>query len=427
MKAFENSRPRITFIIGVVKLKNFILIWEKPLLAAFLAGLIFWEIAAQFGPAWRVSRAPYFNYLADALLHGQLSLRLTPPNVQDLSLYHGHYYLQWGFLPGLLAIPWVAIFGLQASDVAQSIVVAAANAAIFAMLLRQVDRRGWVKLSPVHRGLLVVFFSLGTAQAALPAVGAVWYLVQLESLTAALLAYLAAFSFENEKAFFWTGCAVAGVMLTRISAVFVAVFLVWYLVRRHRSQGLRRLLKACLIGLLPVVAAGLIMFAYNTLRFNNPFENGASYHLMSPQFIDIFNRYGYVNLHYIPVNFYLTYIYYPFITASQHFLATEGGNIFLLSPLFLAAIYSLWQDRADKDIWVLLLAVLLGNIPVLMIMAPGSVHFGPRYALDFALPMLMLTARGMRRWPLPFIAFLVMASVIQYLVGAVYMTYLFQR
>lgn len=418
-----NSRKTFS-IFG--KARPLLLAWENPFLAAVLAAVIFSGLSATFTAPWRVSSAPYYNYLADAFLHGQLNLRLIPPSLYDLTVFQGKYYLQWGPLPGLLAMPWVALFGVQSSDVLQTIIVGALNAGIFALLLRRVDRRGWVTLSPIRRALLSLFFTLGTAMTPLPAVGMVWYLVQLESVTAALLAFLAAFSLEDEKAFFWTGCAVAGIMLTRISAVFVAVFLAWYLLRRHWGQGWRRVARECLVGLLPVMAAGGLLLAYNLLRFGQPFENGASFHLMGPQYVENFKHYGYLSLHYLPVNAYLTYIYYPFLSLCQHTLGTAGGSLFLLSPLFLGAIYDLWQDRADPDTWVLLLAALLGNIPVMMIMAPGSVNFGPRYALDFILPVLMLTLRGVRRWPLPWVGMLTLASVAQYLIGSIYLVYLFQ-
>ena len=408
------------------RLRPLLLAWENPFLAAALAAVIFSGLSATFTVPWRVSSAPYYNYLADAFLHGQLNLRLIPPSLYDLSVFQGKYYLQWGPLPGVLAMPWVALFGVQSSDVLQTIIVGALNAGIFALLLRRVDRRGWAALTPERRALLSLFFTLGTAMTPLPAVGMVWYLVQLESVTAALLAFLAAFSLEGEKAFFWTGCAVAGIMLTRISAIFVAVFLAWYLLRRHWSLGWRRPLRACLVGLLPVAVAGGLLLAYNLLRFGQPFENGASFHLMGPQYVENFKRYGYLSLHYAPVNAYFTYIDYPFLSLRQRTLETAGGSLFLLSPLLLGAIYALWQDRADKDTWALLLAVLLGNIPVMMIMAPGSVNFGPRYALDFILPVLMLTLRGVRRWPLPWIGLLALASVVQYLIGSVYLVYLFQ-
>lgn len=424
--AISPTKKPLRFPAILERFQAAFLLWENPIGAAIFAGLVFLVIASLFAPPWRVSSAPYYNYLADAFLHGQLGLRVVPPSVYDLSPFHGQYFLTWGLLPGVLAMPWVLIFGLGASDVLQTICVAAANAGIFALLLRAVDRRGWVPLSPGRRALLALFFALGTAQTALPAVGTVWYLVQLESLTAALLAGLAVFALDNKKAFFWTGVAVAAVILTRPSAVFVAVFLAWYLLRRHWPLGWRKLGLYCLYGLLPVLAALALTLAYNALRFGSPLETGASYHLMGPQYVEIFKRYGYMSLHYVPVNLNLTYVFYPFFRAHRQISFTAlGGNIFLLSPLFLGMLYALWQDRADKDTWALFLAFLLGNIPVMMIMGPGAVQFGPRYALDFALPMLLLTMRGVRRWPLSWIALLTAASVLQYLVGAILVEQLF--
>ena len=89
-----------------------ILIWEKPFAAALLTGLIFLGIAAIVGIPWRLSNFHYYNYLADAFLHGQLPLRLLPPTTQDLSFYQGQYYLYWGPLPAIILMPFVALFGV---------------------------------------------------------------------------------------------------------------------------------------------------------------------------------------------------------------------------------------------------------------------------------------------------------------------------
>lgn len=403
------------------RLSHAFLLWENPISATILATVIFFGFGMLGSiPAWGVSEAPYFNFLADAFLHGQLHLRLIPANPLDLSLFQGKYYLYWGPLPALLMLPLVAVFGTGASDILVAIVFGGIIAGLVAALLRQLDRRGWARLSAPRRALLVVFFTLGTAMTPLPAISQVWYLHTLEALAFALLAYVTAFAFEDKQAFFWTGVAVAAVLATRLSVVFIAIFPAWYLLRTHWHLGWRKLAVNCLVGLLPVAATLALLGLYNAARFGNPLENGVAYHHMGEFFRPLFTQYGLFNLHYVPGNFYYNYIDHPLVDflvyRSGHIW---GGSLFLMSPLFFAALYALWRERKNADTWVLLAAVLLGNLPVLMVMGPGSIHYGPRYALDFIVPLLMLTMLGMQRWPLKWVALLVGLSVLQYIPGAV--------
>lgn len=50
---------------------SFAIAWEHPMRGGVLALLIYALIAAYFNPALAASKTAYFNYLADAFLHGQ--------------------------------------------------------------------------------------------------------------------------------------------------------------------------------------------------------------------------------------------------------------------------------------------------------------------------------------------------------------------
>jgi len=47
-------------------------------------------------------------------------------------------------------------------------------------------------------------------------------------------------------------------------------------------------------------------------------------------------------------------------------------------------------------------------------MGTGYIQFGPRYLLDLAIPLLLLTAQGIRRWPLWLVGVLVLISLGHY-------------
>src|SRR6266498_432752 len=121
-------------------LLRFFTLLEQPLFAFIVAFIAYFLLSTLGGSPFRVTRTAYFNYLADAFLHGQLYLRLLPKTVYDLSHFNGHYYLYWPPMPAIVLMPFVALFGVGFSDVFFNVVLASVNVAMVATLLRAVDR-----------------------------------------------------------------------------------------------------------------------------------------------------------------------------------------------------------------------------------------------------------------------------------------------
>jgi hypothetical protein len=63
---------------------------------------------------------------------------------------------------------------------------------------------------------------------------------------------------------------------------------------------------------------------------------------------------------------------------------------------------------------------MLVNTPILLLMGTGWMQFGPRYTMDFTLPLLLLTAMGIRRWRFGVTSVLTAVSVAHYLIGTIY-------
>ena len=52
-------------------------------------------------------------------------------------------------------------------------------------------------------------------------------------------------------------------------------------------------------------------------------------------------------------------------------------------------------------------------------MSTGWITFGPRYTLDFTVPLMLLTAKGIEKWKTWIIVLLVSLSVAQYMIGTI--------
>lgn len=403
--------------------QRLLLLWESPLWSGALALVIYTLFTALHRSPVSNSGVAFYNYLADAFLHGRLDLRVIPPFPRDLVFFHNHYYLYWPPFPAVLLMPLVAIFGVGLSDVAFTLVLGASNVALAAWLFRLLDARGVILIRPSYRAALVLFLAFGTVHFILAISGRVWFTGQLVGFLCVLLAYVFALAFRGWKAFLLSGIAIACAAATRNNMVFTGIWPLYYLASQNwPATGAGKAAWARLAGRVllfggPVAAAVALLAIYNFARFGSFTDVGLSYHIMNPVFANDFHAYGAFSLHYVPINFYYQYIYYPLPINDN---TTMGGSLFLMSPLFFGAFFAFrgaWKEKLPA--LLLLGSILLVSIPILLLMGTGWRQYGPRYTLDFTVPLLLLTAAGMKKWPPAVVAFFTLISIISYTIGAV--------
>lgn len=412
-KGHDPVFPMIAASVGR-RARLMLVTFERPWFSGLVALLIYALYSPLRGGFLHASVNAYYNYLADAFLHGQLHLRVIPPSTHDLTLFHGQYFLYWSPMPAVLMLPLVAIFGPTVTDSVIAIGIGAANVALMAMLLRAASRRNLVQLSEPRRALLVLFFAFGTVHFTLAPYANVWSSDELVGFFFVMLAYLAAIELSGRPAFALTGLALAAAMLTRNHLVLAGVWPALLLISNHRTAGIRRIAGNLLIAAAPILAGVLFLAWYDFARFGSIFENGISYHLMDKAFINDFHRYGYLNPHYIPVNLYYQYIFYPFPIRHS---TPMGGSLFLLSPVFFGVFWGIVKGRPRWSVAGLLASILLVSLPILLLMGTGWKQFGPRYTLDFTAPLMLLTALGVRRWPGWLLALCTTVAMLQFAAG----------
>lgn len=414
-KIFNVSEKKFTFLYKGVKVFN------SPLYA-FLISLIVYSLISdyKYGSIFDLSPYPYFNYLADAFLHGQLHFRLAPPSLHDLIVYNGKIYAYWPPFPAVLLMPFVALFGLNFSDIFFTIILGSINVSLFIFLLRELNRKNIISLDQIKIGLLVLFFAFGNVYLTIVPLGRVWFTSQVISVFCSLLAYIASVKYEGKKAFFLTGIAISAAFATRMHLFLIGVWPAWYLLSKNWHKPPKKLILYIFWGLLPLIITGLLIFYYNFVRFGNIFDLGYAYHNMADFFREDYQAYGGFNVHYIPINIYYQYIAYPFLLKNQENIFL-GGSLFLLSPLYFSVFWVFLKRERNVSNLFLLITILLTNIPILLLMGTGWVQFGPRYTLDFIVPLLILTATGIKDWKVVTIFLLVIISIIHYGVGVYFL------
>lgn len=378
-----------------------------------------YSILAQLnGPISQASNVPYYNYLADAFIHGQLHLRLLPPITLDLINFHENLYLYWPPFPAILLLPLIIIFGVQFSDVLFTIIIGTLNVTLVALILRTAYQAHIIKISKELRALLLLLFAFGTVHLTLASKGQVWYTSQLIGFMCVAFAYLFCLRLKGKKAFLLVGLALTCTMLTRNHLIFAGIWPLWYLYWQHRKNHIRYLITLFLWSVIPIAIGAGLLLTYNHARFNHALETGLDYHNMAPIFLEDYQKYGPFHLHYVPINIYYQYIAYPFPFTPT---SKMGGSLFLLTPTFFAVFWRIIHSKSRTSVLAFTLSIILVNIPILLLFGTGYVQFGPRYTLDFTLPLLLLTAIGLSYWPPWLIRASVIISIIHYSIGTVYL------
>ena len=94
--------------------------------------------------------AAYFNYLADAFLHGRTYL-LNPPVTADLTRFGDRWYVPFLPLPAFLLLPWVMIAGAEkTSTVLFGSLMGALNTALVFLLLQALEAIGSDIVNPTR-------------------------------------------------------------------------------------------------------------------------------------------------------------------------------------------------------------------------------------------------------------------------------------
>ena len=379
--------------------------WRRPWSALLMALLVYSFVAIGTMSITQAEKPLAYAYLADAFAHGSLALRSAPEPLIGVLSYAGNSYIAHGPLPALLLVPLVLIVGVDGSASLLVLLLGAVNVGLTALLLQAAVQAGVLRLNRLRQGLLLLFFATGSVQLVAATVGASVTIEALSAYSCVALGYLAALRLRGVRAFLALGLAITAALLTRWPA---ALALIWPLVWLWRSE--QRAERSPLPGatlLLILLLAGVAgMGWYNWARFGAPLESGLRY-FAHQGVAAFFQQQGVFAPAALLKNLPLLLFAHPI------FGGVTSHGLLLLSPFFMVAIMARREQPAMVPL--LVITVVLSALPGLLTNVLGPQLVGLA-ALDFMLPLLLLTALGQRYVPAWLVAILVLLSMTQYLV-----------
>ena len=322
-----------------------------------------------------------YEYLAEGFLHGHSSLSVAPDpallklkdpydprqngpyRMWDASLYEGRFYLYQGPVPALvLMLPWRALTGHALPQRLAVAIFAAGGLAGLALLLHEVRRRHFPRLSALALGCIVVVAFHASWLPVTLRRSALWELPVVSAAACLWWSLYFLWKFHDSGGRrCWalaTGAALALLMGCRVACLFGAGAVALALFARGEVSGKRsaRPWRAALAGAAVSAAGGVALLAYNHARFGSWFDFGLSHTLFGEDYRGI----RFSSLSFIPFNL-RTYLfslpafgpYFPFLhpfwsdATPPGFVGFEEmyGVLFMM-PVHLAGLVAFgWSQR----------------------------------------------------------------------------------
>ena len=368
----------------------------------------------------------YYGLLTDALLNGQLHLKITPdPKLallenpyagpqgayrpHDMSYFRGRFYIYYGATPVLiLYAPWKIATGYYLNEAAGTTLFCFGAFALSAWWLLGVKRRLWPRLAPWCFAFALALIAFGSPIFFLSN-NPTFYAVPISAGCFCILAGFLAIDYALGSAkrgaqLIWLagaslalGLAVGARPICVLGLPLIIIPAAWLWRKNGRdNQPLQSALRLLTVSIVPAAIIGVGLATYNYLRFDSPFDFGIQYSMASA---DLRGTHL-VGLDFIPKNLRLYWLQLASYGRYYPFLETNARPFGLLPHLpFVALAFLLpltWMKgcRRGGARWMISTGVITGlslaNFALLSLFFGGE----DRYLVDFV-PGLMLVAVAM--------------------------------
>lgn len=355
---------------------------------AILAGCCLIVFAAFSGPRFlRQSAAPHFVHQANAFLHGNLSIPFRDiPNLEDWAcvresaagtpvrcegrvLATDTWYSSFPWMPAVVMMPFVAVFGTQFNDTSFGVLVAALGVAFLYRLLRNLATSGETDSTPRRDAVFALLFGFGSLYFYAAIRGEVWFSAEVMGVAFTALYLMAAVRARRPVL---AGLFFACMTLTRTPLAFSGIFFLLETLVPTRGQRLndwRAFLaqpqaKMRLIGRFALGAAPLAVLAatFNYARFGSYFEFGHSFLFVNRVSADI-DKWGLFSTHYVARNLDAAFLLLPSVLTNPLRVLYNpfGMSLFITTPLLALAFSPATQANRARATLAMMIAVIVAS------------------------------------------------------------------
>ncbi|MDD5017001.1 MAG: hypothetical protein PHO15_02735 [Eubacteriales bacterium] len=326
-----------------------------------------------------LSHSIYDSYTRQAEMWWQGSLSL-PENISwlEIAVYNGRYFISFPPFPTVVQFLLYPVFGINTPD---NLINTMFALGAFVLIYRLLMRRGY---SGLYASLLALLMTVGSNLLYLSLTGWVWFSAQTQGFfLSALCVYLIVS--KKKIAWYFSFLCLGFAFACRPFQIVYAPLLLYLLYKNtDEGKGFWRTLMGCVKYVLPLVAVGICVAAYNAARFDSIFEFGHTYlpeFQNDPQF----------SLAYIPQNF-LEILKLPNLQDGYFWPRFNGTLFFLVNPVYVLLAVSMARNRfgARQIIYTLCLAAHF--VLMLSHRTMGGWQFGSRYLVDMIPFMLVIFA-----------------------------------
>ncbi len=381
----------------------------------------------------------HFAYLADAYLHGTLSVRCDPSVVpagetcppggggNDWAHYNDRWFVAFPSFPAVVYMPFVAALGRNFRNRIVDVLLAGLAPALLYLFLEKLSKKGISVRSWMENVALSALFAFGTVYFYTSVQGSVWFFAHVVGCALGAAYLLAALDCERPL--------LAGVLLglmfhTRTSMLFAAIFFGMEALRVHRKPSeeasardgelspATRLwrwlggvdwpaaLRKIALFSLPVLAFIALYMVLNKRRFDSWTDPG--YRYLQIRWQARINRWGLFNYHYLSRNLGVALALLPWATRISPFvqISRHGLALWFTSPHYLELVR---PARQHGLAWSFGVTAAVIAVIDLLYQNSGWVQFGYRFSNDYALFLVALIALTGRRVGKTWIAVLLLA------------------
>lgn len=380
------------------RIKKFLL-FESPTYVdwvIYFTAFIILQVPAIINFYYRVGDHNVYVQFADALLHGNFHLPPTNDN-GDLSYFNGHLYLPYPPLPGLILIPFVAVFGAAHVN---TVAIATVMSCICLYLTYNILSKLKIDKELVPWVIVATFFGTGFWFALFTS----HHVYAFAHITSFLFQLLAINEILGKRRWWLVGLFIGCTFFTRQFTIFYVFFAAGYIFYLHKNGITRITLKSIVAFVAPIGFFIVLYLLYNYIRFGNVFDSGYKHVIFIGILKERVQQYGIFNIKYFFYNLYCTLIKgFNIQFQGNTYLSIKdmdlwGTSLLSASPFLIASFKANWPRIVKLAAWATILFILIGQ---LFYHNNGFEQVNTsRFTLDFLPLLLILTALGASKIPM---------------------------